>query len=121
MEQTGKVIWQMEKQPPDFSALYTKKQQLKNREQAMLNRQTTTDSKAKRKADNRRKIIIGGIWLKYFPECKQLDPSSEDNFNGVVSAIAALANNPKFLSLWMEAQKKIKNRPVGSPTGPVES
>jgi len=81
-----------------------KQAQLKAREQAIVSRQKEAD----RKADTRRKIIIGGIWLKYFPECKQLDPRSEDNFNGVVSAIAALANNPEFLQLWMETQEKTR-------------
>ena len=75
-----------------------------------------------RKADVRRKIIIGGIWLKYFPECKGLDPRNQDNFAGVANAIATLANDPQFLRLWMAVQEKIRNGPAGStPTGPVES
>ena len=70
-----------------------------------------------RKADVRRKIIIGGIWLKYFPECKNIDPRSEDNFSGIVRAIATLANDEQFFNLWM----KIKEASEVSPTGPVES
>lgn len=93
-----------------------KQAQLKAREQAILARQKESD----RKADTRRKIIIGGVWLKYFPECKQLDPRSEENFSGVVNAIASLANDKQFLQLWMMVQEKMK-RPAGGnpPTGPV--
>ena len=74
-----------------------------------------------RKADVRRKIIIGGIWLKYFPECKGLDPRDQGNFAGVANAIAALANDKEFLRLWLAVQEKIRNGPASSPTGPVES
>ena len=81
-----------------------KQAQLKAREQAIVARQKESD----RRADTRRKIIIGGIWLKYFPECRQLDPRSEENFNGVVDAIATLANNPEFLQLWMKITKENK-------------
>ena len=84
--------------------LRAKQAQLKAKEMKILALQKDRD----RKADVRRKIILGGIWLKYFPECKQIDPRSEDNFNGVVSAIATLANNPQFLQLWMETQEKIR-------------
>ena len=81
-----------------------KQAQLKVREQAIVARQKEAD----RKADTRRKIIIGGIWLKYFPECKTINPKDEANFNGVVNAIAALANDEQFLQLWMDTQNKIK-------------
>ena len=75
-----------------------------------------------RKADTRRKIIIGGIWLKYFPACRDTNPKDEANFAGVANAIATLANDPQFLRLWMAVQEKIRNGPAGStPTGPVES
>jgi len=70
-----------------------------------------------RKADVRRKIIIGAIWLKYFPECKNINPNKEENFSGVVRAIATLANDEQFLNLWM----RIKEASEVSPTGPVES
>lgn len=90
-----------------------KQAQLKVREQAILSRQKEND----RKADTRRKIIIGGIWLKYFPECKNLNPADEQNFNGIVRAIATLANDEQFLRLWM----KVKEASEVSPAGPVES
>ena len=90
-----------------------KQAQLKVREQAILARQKEND----RKADTRRKIIIGGIWLKYFPECKNINPADEQNFNGIVRAIATLANDEQFFNLWM----KIKEASEVSPTGPVES
>ena len=93
-----------------------KQAQLKAREQAILAKKKESD----RKADNRRKIIIGGIWLKYFPECKAINPADEKNFGGVVSAIATLANDKQFLQLWIEIQEKMK-RPADSSTGPVES
>jgi len=80
-----------------------KQAQLKAREKDIISRQREAD----RKADTRRKIIIGGIWTKYFPECKQIDPRSEDNFNGVVSAIATLTNDEQFLRLWMEIKEKM--------------
>jgi len=90
-----------------------KQAQLKAREQAILSRQKEND----RKADTRRKIIIGGIWLKYFPECKNINPADEQNFSGIVWAIATLANDEQFLQLWM----RIKEASEVSPAGPVES
>ena len=69
-----------------------------------------------RKADVRRKIIIGGIWLSRFPECKTLDPSNKDNFAGVARAIAILTNDEKFLQLWMQVKDQ-----QGSPAGQFES
>jgi hypothetical protein len=70
--------------------------QLKAQKQAIMNR----EKEAERKADTRRKIIIGGIFLKYFPECKELDPSNERNFAGVARAVASLAEDKEFLNLW---------------------
>ena len=90
-----------------------KQAQLKTREQAILSRQKEND----RKADTRRKIIIGGIWLKYFPECKNINPADEQNFNGIVRAIATLANDEQFLHLWMKVKEASENKPAG----PVES
>ena len=83
--------------------------QLKAREQAILSRQKENE----RKADTRRKIIIGGIWLKYFPECRNINPSKEESFSGIVRAVATLANDEQFLNLWM----KIKEASEVSPAG----
>ena len=95
--------------------LRQKQAQLKAREMKII----ATQKERERKADVRRKIILGGIWLKYFPECRNINPGKEENFNGVVSAIATLANDPQFLRLWMDVQEKMKNEPAGSPAGPV--
>jgi hypothetical protein len=78
--------------------------QLKAREQAILARKKETD----RKADTRRKVIIGGIWLKYFPDCKNLNPADEQNFSAIANAIATLAYNEQFLHLWMDIQEKMR-------------
>ena len=95
-----------------LAEIQAKRAQLKAQEQAILFRKKEND----RKADTRRKIIIGGIWLKYFPECKNIDPRSEDNFNGIVRAIATIAKDEQFLNLWM----KVKEASEVSPAGPVE-
>jgi len=73
-----------------------KQKQLRAREQAIISRQKEAD----RKKDTRRKIIIGGIWLKYFPELRDIDPSDEKNFNGMVRALAELANDQNFVD-WL--------------------
>ena len=93
--------------------IQAKRAQLKAREQAILSRKKEND----RKADTRRKIIIGGIWLKYFPECKNINPANEENFNGIVRAIATIAIDEQFLNLWM----RIKEASENAPAGPVES
>jgi hypothetical protein len=69
-----------------------KQSQLKEKEQAIVQRKR----EAERKADTRRKIIIGGIWLKYFPEHKILDPKDENNFAEVVKIIASLSNRQAY-------------------------
>ena len=80
--------------------------QLKAQKQAIINR----EKQAERKADTRRKIIIGGIFLKYFPDCKTIDPKDEKNFAGVVSAVAALANDKEFLNLLLKVQEKLNEK-----------
>jgi hypothetical protein len=80
-----------------------KQAQLKAREQTIVARKKEHE----RKADTRRKIILGGIWLKYFPDCKQLDPADEANFAGVANAVATLANDQQFLKLWLEITQKL--------------
>jgi hypothetical protein len=87
-----------------------KQQQLKVREQAILARKKETD----RKADTRRKIIIGGIWLKYFPDCRDLNPADEANFRGVADAIATLANDEQFFSLWLRLKEKMADSNAAS-------
>jgi len=96
-----------------LAEIQAKRAQLKAQEQAILYRKKEND----RKADTRRKIIIGGIWLKYFPECKNIDPRSEDNFNGIVRAIATIAKDEQFLQLWM----KVKEAGEVSPASQIES
>ena len=95
----------MDTNPPDFSEYYTKQQQLKAREQALMARQGKTESAAQRKPDTRCKIILGGIMQKYLPGCKGIDPSNEKNFSGVVNALAELANDKNFLAWWAQHTK----------------
>ena len=106
MKPTGKVLWRKMDSPPDFSEYYSKQQQLKAREQALMARQDKADSAAQRKADTRCKIILGGIMQKYLPGCKGIDPSDEKNFNGVANALAALANDKDFLAWWTQHMTK---------------
>jgi len=87
-----------------------KQAQLKARELAIVSRQRG----AERKADTRRKIILGGIWLKYFPECKNINPADEKNFAGVVNAVAALAHDEQFLDLWLKTTHLLTNNIEGS-------
>ena len=99
---------------PDFKGAYTPQQQRMNREKDAVARQKA----AQRSQDTRRKIILGGIWLKYFPELKELDPADDTNFKTVAGAMAALASDPAFLRWWAEQMKKGQQE---NPTGPVES
>ena len=92
-----------------LAEIQQKRAQLKAQEQAILYRKKEND----RKADTRRKIIIGGIWLKYFPECKDIDPRSGDNFSGIVRAVATLANDEQFLMLWMKIKEASENNHAG--------
>ena len=80
--------------------------QWKAQKQAIMNRQREEE----RKKDTRRKIIIGGIFLKYFPDCKELDPKDDKNFAGVANAIAALANDKEFLALWLKTKESMKQK-----------
>ena len=81
---------------PDFEGAYTPRQQKKNREQNAAVRQKA----ANRSKDTRRKIILGGILLKFFPELLELDPAIESDFRAVAGIFAALANDPEFLKWW---------------------
>ena len=101
-QQTGKTgVWQRMSKP-DFEGAYSEAQQQENRKQAQAQRQKSTQ----RTKDTRRKIILGGIWLKYFPELKELDPANEADFKAVAGVMAVLASDPGFLRWWAEQMKK---------------
>ena len=97
---------------PDFEGAYSPKQQKKNRESDTAARQKA----ANRSKDTRRKIILGGILLKFFPELKELDPAEESDFKAVAGVFAALASDPDFLKWWAAHMKKGQRE---NPTGPV--
>ena len=99
---------------PDFIGAYTPKQQSKNREKDAAARQKA----AQRSKDTRRKIILGGILQKFFPELKELDPAVDSDFKPVAGILAALASDPEFLK-WWAARMKMGQRE--NPTGPDES
>ncbi|MCL2105460.1 MAG: hypothetical protein FWH26_00065 [Oscillospiraceae bacterium] len=96
---------------PDFVGAYTKEQQKKNREIRAAGLQKS----AQRSRDTRRKIILGGILLKYFPELKELDPAVESDFKAVVGIFAALASDPEFLKWWAGMMKKGQRESPASP------
>ena len=52
-----------------------------------------------RKADTRRKIIIGGIALKYFEKWKTLDPGVESDFKEVERVMRNVANDAEIKAL----------------------
>ena len=119
MKDERKVLYRtVDNNPPDFSELYTKKQQLKNRELALIARQDKADSAAQRRADTRRKIILGGILQKYDTKLRELDPANEKDFAGVAGACAELANDKNFRAWWAQHTKMGQQ---DNPTGPVES
>jgi hypothetical protein len=94
-------VWQRMKEP-DFAGAYTKEQQRQNREQEVAARQKA----ANRSKDTRRKIILGGIVLKFFPELKELDPARESDFQAVAGIFATLASDPAFLQWWAAKMKE---------------
>ena len=98
----------------DYVGAYTPKQQQLNRERDAAARQKASQ----RSKDTRRKIILGGIWLKYFPELKELNPAQESDFKPVAGVLAALASDPGFLQWWAATMKKGQQE---NPTGPVRS
>ena len=81
---------------PDFVGAYSPYQQKKNRQNDAVARQKA----AQRSKDTRRKIILGGIMLKFFPELKELDPAEESDFKAVAGIFASLASDPEFLKWW---------------------
>jgi len=100
---------------PDFVGAYSKEQQRKNKEQDKQQRERSPQEKI----NTWRKIKLGGLMVKYFPELKELNPAVESDFKSVAGALAALASDPGFLKWWAAHMKN--NGPAGSPTGPVES
>ena len=103
---------------PDFEGAYTPQQQRENREQDAITRQKA----ARRKADTSRKVQIGGLWLKYFPECKEINPRNKSEFAGIARAFATLANDEQFIHLWVKITSEIrKTASEVAPTGQIES
>ena len=82
---------------PDFEGAYSPQQQKKNRENDAAKRAKA----AQRSKDTRRKIVLGGILLKFFPELKELDLAEESDFKAVAGVFAALASDPEFLKWWL--------------------
>jgi hypothetical protein len=99
------ILWHNPNNDERVENIDKKISQLKARKQAIVNR----ERQAERKADTRRKIIIGGIFLKYFPDCKTIDPKDNKNFARVANAIAALANDKEFFNLWFDIKQKMKS------------
>jgi len=73
-----------------------RKAQLEKQEKAIINR----EKEKARKIETRRKIIVGGMFLKYFPDFATLTPQKNNSENDV--AFASLA---KFLT-WLARDKK---------------
>ena len=70
-----------------------------------------SDAAARQKAaqqskDTRRKIVLGGIMVKFFPELNELDPAQDSDFKAVAGVFAALASDPEFLKWWAARMKK---------------
>ena len=91
---------------PDFEGAYSKEQQHQNRKQDAAARQKA----ANRSKDTRRKIVLGGIMLKFFPELKELDPAEESDFKAVAGVFAALASDPEFLKWWAAHMKRASGK-----------
>ena len=101
-----------------YEGAYTPEQQRKNREQDAIARQ----KEARRKTDTSRKVQIGGLWLKYFPECKEINPRNKSEFAGIARAFATLANDQQFIHLWVKITNEIKRKASEVvPAGPDES
>ena len=96
---------------PDFVGACSPQQQKKNRQNDAAARQKA----AQRSKDTRRKIILGGIMLKFFPELKELDPAEESDFQAVAGVFAALASDPEFLKWWAALMKKGQQDNPASP------
>ncbi len=83
-----------------------RKSQLEKLEKEIINREKAVQ----RKTDTRRKIIIGGIVLKYLPEFQKLEPKRTDKENEVVFAPVAdfffkLTRDKKLLEWLKETDK----------------
>ena len=106
-------VWRSMSQP-DFVGAYSKEQQKQNREKDKKQRERSPQEKT----NTRRKIKLGGLLLKYFPELKELNPAIESDFKGIAGILAALASDPAFLKWWAA---KMKEGQRDSPSGPGES
>jgi len=86
-------------------------EQLKRKKRAQLMR----ESKKARTEDTRRKIVIGGIVLKYFPQLSQLQPqrNNEENnaeFQLFANVLSVLASDNELVErLKAQAWDKIKS------------
>lgn len=83
--------------------------QLQNQKNALEKRQ----GKQERKIDDRRKIIIGGLVSKYFPEVLQFNPqgSNADNnieFAPLANFLYALANDKQLVEQIKEKARQQK-------------
>ena len=96
---------------PDFVGAYSKEDQRKNRKQDKQQRERSPQEKI----NTRRKIKLGGLMIKYFPELKELDPATESDFKNVAGILAALASDPAFLKWWAAKMK----RPAGENPPPA--
>jgi len=81
-----------------------RKAQLEKQEKTILDR----EKEKARKLDTRRKIIVGGIFLKYFPEFQTLEPLKTEKENEAIFAplanfLSALARDKKMVE-WLKQQ-----------------
>jgi len=93
----------MEQQPPDFAAMYTKTQQQTYREQARSAREKVS----KHTAYTHLVCQIGGKWLEYFPECKNINPYNQYEMKGIGRAFATLAKDQHILRLWLKIKEEM--------------
>ena len=110
------VLWRRQNHyPMSYEGAYTKAQQRQNRK-------NNQKSQAQARRDARSHLLceIGGLWLKYFPECKHIDPYNDDEIASVARTMAILANDPQFTRLWMKTTAEMKIGQQDDPTGPSE-
>lgn len=92
-----------------------RKAQLEKQEKMILDREK---GKA-RKLDTRRKIIVGGIFLKYFPEFQTLEPLRTERENDVVFApLARFLSSVTREKLLVEQSRQlaVSEQPAGDET-----
>jgi len=86
----------------DIAALEERLEQKKRQKRAQEKR----DQEKSRKEDTRRKIVIGGIVLKYFPELSELAPQRSNADNDI--EFASLANLLSVLATDKELVDQLK-------------